>query len=72
MSSDQDNQEEPTPEQIHDEIVSLTKRIESIRKSLNDTTQKGDKSRNWSMSCQLVKHLKRREMLQKLIRPHLL
>ena len=67
MSNDDDTPE-PTPEELHAEIVTLTKRIETIRKQLNDTTR-DDKSRNWSMSCQLVKHLKRREVLQKLIRP---
>jgi hypothetical protein len=69
MSSD--TKEPETPAEIHAEIVILTKRIDNIRKQLNDK-EKADKSRNWSMSCQLVKHLKRREALQKLIRPHLL
>jgi hypothetical protein len=63
----------PTPEQIHEEIVSLSKRIGFIRKQFDDQEKgKGDKSRNWMMSCQLVKHLAERKRLQDKIRPHLL
>jgi hypothetical protein len=59
----------PTPEQTHEEIVSLSKRIDILRKLMDRST---DKSRNWMMSCQLVKHLAERQRLQDKIRPHLL
>jgi len=55
--------------QIHEEIVSLSKRIDILRKLMDRST---DKSRNWMMSCQLVKHLAERKRLQDKIRPHLL
>lgn len=59
----------PTPEQIHEEIVSLSKRIDILRKLMARST---DKSRNWMMSCQLVKHLAERKRLQDKIRPQIL
>ena len=51
----------PTPEQIHAEIVSLSKRIDNITRLMERST---DTSRNWVMSCQLVKHLAERMRLQ--------
>ena len=54
---------EPTPQEKLEEIIRLNKRIDLIRYNLNQP--KDNPMNNWSLSCQLVKLLARREAVRK-------
>lgn len=59
--------EEQTPAQIVEELVKLDKRITIVRQNLHEPKSPERVMQNFALSCQLVKHLTRRELLRKLL-----
>ena len=63
MTQHREEDKEPTPQEKLEEIIRLNKRIDLIRYNLNQP--KENPMNNWSLSCQLVKLLARREAVRK-------
>lgn len=61
--------DEQTPAQILEELIMLDKRITIVRQNLHEPKSPERVMQNWSLSCQLVKHLTRRELLKKKLPP---
>jgi hypothetical protein len=65
--------DEQTPAQILEELSMLDKRITIVRQNLHEPKSPERLKQNFALSCQLVKHLTRRELLkQKLPQPTLI
>ena len=61
--------DEQTPAQILAELAKLDKRITVVRQNLHEPKSPERVMQNFALSCQLVKHLTRRELLRKKLPP---